>query len=495
MESRGYDLVDIEKMCYNAGLAFAREMFQYCLSAIEDDIRKNRNQDGDGPYYKNHGGNSTCMKTMMGTVEYHHRHYKYINEKGECKTAYLLDEQLGFNLLGKMTISVAYAAAQLVCEQPYRKVSENLEMLTGLTVSPQGVWNLIQRLAEHLRIDISEIKEELPSEETVRKVASVIFEEADGVYLRMRGKDKPANGHGREMKIATFYEGFKETKRSKNAKRVAYKCVNKKFMTGFEEPDDFFMKKENYLSRVYDINKIKVRLMNSDGAVWIKNMYQHSPGKKHFQLDPYHRNKSLREAGLSKNEIKEVNHYFRHHDIKEAFSVLRRVYQEADNKKKKERILKTYKYLHSNKDGLIPIIERKDLNLPKLPSDLEYRAMGTMESSVGNVVALRMKKRKAAWSKRGAENLSFLIGLKVCGDIKTCIYSLDNAALTTSSQVEDELLDALSAAAIKEVSGSGYEPISSSLPIINATHSFTRKVINELIENRTFDDLPLYRPS
>lgn len=479
-----YDISEIERLCYNTGLSFARDLFAYILKDIDDRICKSRNKSGD-VYYENRGGNYTNVKTLMGPVDYYHHIYAYEYtdpETGEIhkKRKYLLEEKTNFGLIGKMSMNVAYIAAHLICEQSYRQVSSSIENMTGLSVSPQGIWNLIQGLAEKLEVDMGGLDGDKPSEENVKKIARVILEEADGVYIKMRGKDRPENGHAKEMKVAAFYEGFR--RRSDSSGNKEYKCVNKRYVVSFAEPDEFFEKKESYLSEFYDVSKIKTRLVNHDGAYWIRNMYRGTlTDEVYFQLDTYHRNKIL--IKLPKSQRAELHNHFRMHDIEAVFSALRRFYRETNDKEKKKRILMVYKYYKNNKDGLIPITHRVGLNLPELPDGLAYRSLGTMESSVGNLVARRMKHRKAAFSRRGAENLAWLIGLKLCGDIKARINDRlscnDKIRFETSFLREQE--NVLSAAAIKAVSGSGYVPLSSSPPLSGAVQSFTRKAIKSLI--------------
>jgi hypothetical protein len=475
-----YDVSKLELLCYQAGLQFAKDLFAYYLKEIDEDIRETRNI-GD-IYYKNKGCSLSTVKTLMGPVDYSRHGYEYEytdKETGEIKKkkTFLLNEKAHFELIGKMSVNVAYAAAHLICEQSYRQVSESLENMTGIVISPQGVWNLIQRLAERLEIKIDGIDQNVPSENTAKKAASVILEEADGIYLSMRGSDRPENGRSREMKVATFYEGSCKMNRSK---RTEYKCVNKKYMVGFEEPGEFFEKKEAYLAECYDVQKIKTRLVSYDGAHWIKNMYRaFTSGKVHFQLDTYHRNKAL--LGLSPSQRAEIHGYFKMHEISKALDALRRFYRETSDEEKKKKILSVYKYYKNNKDGLIPITQRVGVTLPELPDGIEYRSLGTMECSVGNLVARRMKKRKAAWSCRGAKNLAWLIGLKLCGDMKSRIEGLSDDRICLETSAHYNANEVLSAAAIKTISGSGYLPMSSSLPIKDAVYSFTREAIQGLI--------------
>ena len=58
---------------------------------------------------------------------------------------------------------------------------------------------------------------------------TVLFEETDGVYINIQGKDRLKSGKKLEMKLAVTYEGWKEV--SKNR----YELFNKIARAGFEE--------------------------------------------------------------------------------------------------------------------------------------------------------------------------------------------------------------------------------------------------------------------
>ena len=43
-----------------------------------------------------------------------------------------------------------------------------------------------------------------------QKQVSLLFEEADGIYINIQGKDRPKSGKKLEMKVAVVYEGWRE---------------------------------------------------------------------------------------------------------------------------------------------------------------------------------------------------------------------------------------------------------------------------------------------
>ena len=61
------------------------------------------------------------------------------------------------------------------------------------------------------------------------KEVSVLFEEADGLFLHLQGKDRPKHMGGKEIKLGTCYEGWNKKGR----------LAGKMMSAGFEEGKKF----------------------------------------------------------------------------------------------------------------------------------------------------------------------------------------------------------------------------------------------------------------
>ena len=85
--------------------------------------------------------------------------------------------------------------------------------MTGQTISAMGVWNVIQALGEKVCEDEKVlIEEHKKGNVTGEKEVPVLFEEADGVYLKLQGKDrKKAKQDKAEMKVGIAYDGWRKT--------------------------------------------------------------------------------------------------------------------------------------------------------------------------------------------------------------------------------------------------------------------------------------------
>ena len=73
----------------------------------------------------------------------------------------------------------------------YRNCAEKLSQTTGLSISHAAVWNVIQALGDKLVHDEKELVE-TGKKEDLRgsREVPVLFEEADGVWLNLQGKDR-----------------------------------------------------------------------------------------------------------------------------------------------------------------------------------------------------------------------------------------------------------------------------------------------------------------
>ncbi len=149
-----------------------------------------------------------------------------------------------------------------------------------------------------------------------------------------------------------------------------------------------------------------------------------------------------------------------------------------------------YDYLAKNREGLIPYGLR-GLELPELPGGLEYRGLGTMESSVCNVITLRMKNRKMSWSKKGANNLAKLLAIRAGGRLYEVLDGLFED--TVSEEALEEIVEfiELSAADVnKKPKNTGIYPIRSApIPFEGQALTQGRKAIRDLVKNRAVGDL------
>jgi hypothetical protein len=121
------------------------------------------------------------------------------------------------------------------------------------SISHGGVWNVVQALGQKVREEETE-QAKLAEKNQLRgeREVPVLFEEADGVYINIQGKDRPKSGKKLEMKVAVAYEGWKRTGKDR------YELVNKLACAGFEDISEFYRIKEAMISREYNVDEIQI---------------------------------------------------------------------------------------------------------------------------------------------------------------------------------------------------------------------------------------------
>lgn len=280
----------------------------------------------------------------------------------------------------------------------YRNCAEKLSQTTGLSISHAAVWNVIQALGDKLVHDEKELVE-TGKKEDLRgsREVPVLFEEADGVWLNLQGKDRARRNYPKaEMKAAIAYDGWVE----KGLGR--YSLDGKVVTAGFHKASDFQKIRESMIASEYNLDEVQIRLLNGDGASWIKK-----PVDKEniFQLNPFHRNKSIRENLSHKKAIRDVMELLESEQIEETFAYLIMYKDSLSKDTEIEKAESLISYFRANKEGLVPYHKRV-LSMPKSPEGIVYKNMGTMENHIWSIIARRMKHNHSSWSIKGGNHLA-----------------------------------------------------------------------------------------
>lgn len=126
----------------------------------------------------------------MGEVEYKRAVY-LVEEDGEKKYVYLLDEDMKIETIGKVSVNlVEKALAVAVNIASYRKGAEEITNTTNETISHEGLRDIVLKVGEKM-----EEKEEIElydKEKIVKGTKEIValFEEADGLWVNLQGKDR-----------------------------------------------------------------------------------------------------------------------------------------------------------------------------------------------------------------------------------------------------------------------------------------------------------------
>jgi hypothetical protein len=477
----GLDFKEFEQWCFDMGMAFARMLMKNVLTELDETILKERNCAD----YRSKDLRNSTIKTLMGEVELKRRLYR----KPCGEYVYLLDETIGLDAIGKVSVNLVQRIAETVTECSYRSTSATVSSMTGQKISHGGVWNIIQIAGEKIR-ENDEANAKLAKAFLGRgeKIVKVLHEEFDGVWVNMQGKDRPEKGRKSEMKVSVCYEGM-EYKGTDKKGKVLHDMVNPMYMVGFESSKEFWEKKEGQIGAFYNLDEVEVRFSNGDGGGWVQSACGNNGDNVHVQLDQFHIKREIKRSGLEKEHQTKVNYLLEDKKTSEVLEYIKALTLTEANAERREKIEKLLGYLENNKDNLIPI-HKRELKLPEPPARMRFGKMGTIESAVCNVVALRMKKRKASFTKDGAVNLARLICFKRSKILDDAVYSLSEAKLPMI--IEEVITTVLSAAKAPKKDGKGYFfPANGGVPFKEASTTNGRRAIKGITDYRTYSDLAL----
>lgn len=476
ISEKGIDFNALEKEIYKIGCEYAASMMEQILSHMDKHLMRNR----DKQKYRHKGSHATTLKTLMGEVPYNRTVYEKRLENGEKAYVYLLDEALRLSTFGKVTSNLAARIAECVSVCSYRETAEKISSMTGQPISHGGAWNVIQDLGEKLsKIEESDAKLAKASQGRGEVITPILFEEADGVWINMQGKDRPQKGRKREMKMAVAYDGWKLSGKER------YTLSNKVLVCGFEGSKEFQRKKEGAIAAVFNTDEIAIRILNGDGGNWIKGGITGSD--VHFQLDPFHKNREITRKARDAKQKETIQRLLAEKRVDDLLIYIKGISDIEEDEKEKKKLNDLYEYFRNNKEGLLPYQER-GLNLPTAPEGMEYRNLGTMEHHVCDGASKRMKHNKASWSKSGAENMGRLLCRKTCGNLYDIVTSLSRTIL--SERYMETIEEVLSAAKAPKKDGKGYQyPVTGKNPFTGAFVTNGRKAILNMVADRWGSEL------
>ena len=444
IKENGVTFKDLEKNIYSWICQIGRQFTSEFLERYDQMLMRER----DKSRYRHKGSRQTTIKTVYGEVTYSRVIYEMTEEDGTRHFVYLLDEALELENVGLISTNMAELLVKGITELSYRACAAKVSEMTGQSISAMGVWNVIQALGEKVCEEEKALVESHKKGHIHgEKEVPVLFEEADGVYISLQGKDrKQCRQDKAEMKVAIAYDGWKKTGKER------YILPEKVVVAGFATAKEFHEYREAAIAERYNLDEVSRRILNADGASWIKKVKDKSTC---FQLDPFHRNKAIKEKIHNQKAVQEIMELLEQEKTEELFCYLKTyrdsLWEEGEIKDAEDLI----RYYENNKEGLLPYQSQK-LELPEHPEGLEYRNMGTMENHVWSIIARRMKHNHTSWSKRGGNHLAKILAKKCSGKLYEVTEKLKRPVFE-EEQVEELYGEILMSAKAPGKDGKGYE--------------------------------------
>ena len=197
----------------------------------------------------------------------------------------------------------------------------------------------------------------------------------------MQGRSRKKRGNGRkELKIGIAYEGWAPRYPSSQE----YKTIGKMVYAGYHKPSEFQELREAKVATKYNVDEIKYRILNGDGAAWIK--HAHDPETGVFQLDPYHLSQSIVRNVSDKKARYHIKRWLKTGQFDRVYEKIEELRYECGgliSEIKKLNNLETY--IRNNEDGIISYKDKKELDIPCLLYTSVFFRRGKSTSCYNNV--------------------------------------------------------------------------------------------------------------
>ena len=402
---------NLEKKIFKFVCSFGCLIIKLILESYDRKIMKARNS----KKYRHKGLRKNTIKTVMGEVEYVRAMYE-VEEAGIKKRVYLLDEKMHINTEGKASENLVEKIVETVpITDSYRKAETVLKETTNATLSFEWIRNIVVKIGDKITKKEKEERKMLDKGQLVAGLKEIIalFEEADGLWINLQGKDRkerleknkkkcekenkefnPKQKIKTELKLHVMYEGWK-----KDDKR--HPLINKQYIAGMMKPKEIKKLRDARVYQQYDVEKIKLRVVNGDGAKWTKGI---TAKGGIYQKDQFHiMQEIVRDVPKEyRNIIEELVKTKQYDKIEKAIEGLK---VELGGEYKAVKKLNTLQsYLSSGLERYQDLVE-----VPEAPEGIEYRNMGTQESQIFSKLKKRFCSGRKAFSEHGANALA-----KIC---------------------------------------------------------------------------------
>ncbi len=472
---------DIEKEIFKYVCQIAVEITKEFLTAYDEKLMKERERS----IYRHKGYKEDHIRCVYGDVAYERVVYQTEREGEKPAFVYLLDEALRMDTIGKMSLNLVESIIGATTKMSFRDAAEEINQNTEANITFQSAWNVVQKFGEKLmEEEAALIRDYERGAIEGGKEVGVLFEEADGIFLHLQGKDRPKHMSGKEIKVSTCYEGWRETG----------ELAGKVMSAGFEDGKTFQKLREAMIKKKYNTEEAKLRILNGDGASWVKEC--EDPDTL-FQLDRFHIYQKILRCIRNKEMQKQLRE---HYDNKEIEQLLESIQIYADSvasdkpeDKREKKALELLGYLKENEEYLLSYQDREGIKIPEAPKGLHYRNLGTQENQNCSTITLRMKHNKGSWSIAGGSHMAKILIRFANKTIWKDIFGYKDAVI--ESDKEPIVLEILSAAKAPKYDGKGNKTgtvMTGHILYREAEMTFSRKAFLKIFDNREFTQL-VYR--
>lgn len=421
---------DLEEIAYKIACEFANEILRNMLEEYDKKVMDTR----DTKVYRHKGKETTTIKAKTGLVEYTRTKYLTKDDEGKNKCVYLTDQLLNIKEIGQVSGGIIELVVKNIAEVSYRVCAEMINNMTGLSISGVAVWNIVQKLGEEIK-QYEQEKVEAHQNDKLKageKETPVIYQEADGIMIYTQGEDRkkqiekykkehpneevPKKVRNVELKLGMTYEGWTEVGKNR------YSLVGKEYVAGYMSGEEMANITNANLYSKYDMSKVELRVLNSDGGSWIQKLLVK---KAIYQADSYHLKEKIATNVKDTEDIEILKNMFYKKEYSKMIDYVEELKYKYDGEADEiEKLNELQRYLNKRKDTMKRYKDYEGVKLKlktySKKTGLKYRNMGCQESNNYCRLTRRMKKKRMSWSKNGSENIAKVITMyasESCEDI------------------------------------------------------------------------------
>lgn len=384
---------DIEKEVFGFVCGIGVSMIKDMLEELDSKLSDQRNK----KEYRYKFKSEKTIQTTMGNISFSRRYYVHRHTK---QGVYLLDRALELNLVGRTSVNLIMKMIDNALRNSYRESANDINMNTNTSTSHQTIKNKVDFVGEKIKkLENQRIAKYIKGELEGEKEVNIIFEEKDGIFLKIQGKKNK-----QELKLGKVYEGWREN-------NGTFSTVGTMYFAAYEDREVFDNLINSWIAKEYKDEKIEYKILNGDAAPWISAELG-LDSRMIYQLDLFHIYQKASRKIKDKDNRDAVKKLIGEKDYDKVLEKVKELMDNAEDEKIKENLSELYTYYKNNFNALTRYTDKKEVSIPKPPEGIEYRGLGTMEGSIRNVLANRMKNNAMSWSINGADNLSKLLCLK-----------------------------------------------------------------------------------
>jgi len=338
------------------------------------------------------------LLTWVGEISLQRRYYRD-RQSGEGR--FLLDEALGLQPRQRYSPLVREYGIELAVEMPFGGAEAWLARVTqgAVQLSRMALWEDVQAAGAAAEAEASRQRKAVFEDGQVPaggRAAAALDIEFDELFVPARR----TKGAGRErigLKQAVAYEG-----KGTDARGRSY-LKNRRVHVAVGEGTEVIEEALADFAHRWDWGMLQRCTVGGDGAPWIQKALEYLPQAR-YRLDPFHLRRALREGlGHDPEAYRRLNAAL---GEGKPWTDVEALLEEAIRRARgrfRHRVRQLKQYLENQWAGIV--------------ADPEARRLGAIEAQNYHVLARRMKRRGAAWSRRGANHMARLLAARANGEL------------------------------------------------------------------------------